>query len=41
MTLEHISSEIQENRNGRKKVTFNKDLQMLQSAQLPLEDWVS
>ena len=25
MTLEHISSEIQENRNGRKKATFNKD----------------
>ena len=37
MTLEHASSEIEENRNAQKKLTFNKDLQMLQSKQLPLE----
>ena len=42
MTLEHVNSEIQENRNGRKKQLLTKthkcSKQMLKCEQIPLEE---
>ena len=41
MALKYVTSEIQKNRNGPKKVTLTKTYKYLQSEYFPLEEWFS